>query len=273
VPAFREREALPPLWKFLTFTQNLGLDLGKGGTFSHAWSLCVEEQFYLLLPLALIVLYQSRIFKKAGYLLLALFVFGLIIRLFNWYMLVASHIDTDSFVVVWYKWIYYPIYTRLDGLLTGIAIAALFQFKTVIAARISKNGNLFVLLGIGILVCAYFLCSDQHSYYATIYSFPIIAAGYGAVVISAISPGSFLHRYSLRITEKVASLSYGIYLIHKGIIHLVQKYASGMGIPIGSNRMFLICLFFILLGALLLQLIIEKPFLKLRRIILSKYNN
>ena len=46
-PFFRERESLPPLWKFLTFTQNFGLNLKDFGTFSHAWSLCVEEHFYL----------------------------------------------------------------------------------------------------------------------------------------------------------------------------------------------------------------------------------
>ncbi len=41
----------PPLWTFLTFTQNIPLQ--PGTAFSHAWSLCIEEQFYLLLPLIL----------------------------------------------------------------------------------------------------------------------------------------------------------------------------------------------------------------------------
>ena len=41
----------PPWWRFLTFTQNIGLQ--PGTAFSHAWSLCVEEQFYLVLPAVL----------------------------------------------------------------------------------------------------------------------------------------------------------------------------------------------------------------------------
>src|SRR5882672_4741282 len=66
LPAFREREALPPLWKFLTFTQNFGLDIKHRGTFSHAWSLCIEEQFYLLLPLIMLISLRLRAGKRAS---------------------------------------------------------------------------------------------------------------------------------------------------------------------------------------------------------------
>jgi peptidoglycan/LPS O-acetylase OafA/YrhL len=44
----RRRKRHAPLWRYLSFTQNLGL--APGTAFSHAWSLCIEEQFYLLLP-------------------------------------------------------------------------------------------------------------------------------------------------------------------------------------------------------------------------------
>ena len=47
----------PPWWRFLTFTQNIGLQ--PGTAFSHAWSLCIEEQFYLLLPLAVLALVRA----------------------------------------------------------------------------------------------------------------------------------------------------------------------------------------------------------------------
>src|SRR5437868_3911525 len=58
LPSWREYPEMSPPWKFLISVQNIGL---HGGTaFSHAWSLAVEDQFYLLLPLVLLVLNRWR---------------------------------------------------------------------------------------------------------------------------------------------------------------------------------------------------------------------
>src|SRR5213075_3334219 len=53
MPSLREySEMSQPLWKFLLSVQNIALN---GGTaFSHAWSLAVEDQFYLCLPFILL---------------------------------------------------------------------------------------------------------------------------------------------------------------------------------------------------------------------------
>src|SRR5205085_6588137 len=54
LPSRREySEMSQPLWKFLLSVQNIAL---HGGTaFSHAWSLAVEDQFYLCLPFILLL--------------------------------------------------------------------------------------------------------------------------------------------------------------------------------------------------------------------------
>src|ERR1700712_4267348 len=64
-PALREWGHLSPIWKYLTFTLNFGFDLRKYGTFSHVWSLCVEEQFYLVLPLMFLLFSYFKAGKKA----------------------------------------------------------------------------------------------------------------------------------------------------------------------------------------------------------------
>src|SRR2546423_4674179 len=52
LPSWREYPEMYPWWKFLLSVQNIGL---HGGTaFSHAWSLAVEDQFYLTLPFVLL---------------------------------------------------------------------------------------------------------------------------------------------------------------------------------------------------------------------------
>ena len=71
LPSWREYPEMSPLWKFVLSVQNISL---HGGTaFSHAWSLAVEDQFYFLLPLILILV--SR-WPGARFIIPCLIVFG-----------------------------------------------------------------------------------------------------------------------------------------------------------------------------------------------------
>ncbi|HWY38976.1 MAG TPA: acyltransferase, partial [Bacteroidia bacterium] len=259
-PAFHEREALPPLWKFLTFTQNLGLDIKHFGTFSHAWSLCVEEYFYLLLPLLLMLMVSFKFFKRGYWLVIVLFLLGFAIRNYSWNSFYVPLINEEASWRFWYMYIYYPGYNRLDGLLVGVSIAMLCQFRPLFWQRISAFGNLLFFAGLCVLTGAYFLCYEERSYYASIFGFPVVAIGYGFLVIGAISPTSFLYKWNSKITASIASLSYVIYLTHKGIIHIAQKFLAVQGIDINSNAAMIVCIVSCILIALLLHWSIEKPF-------------
>ena len=237
------------------------MEISKQETFSHAWSLCIEEQFYLILPFTLIALLHCKFFKKAYWVLIALFVTGFIVRTFIYINFVG-----DNDWVNWYKWIYYATWNRLDGLLVDVTIAALIQFRPVFSKKILAHQNLLLLTGLVILPI---VCSDQIKFTASILGFPLTDIGYGFIVLSALSTNSFLYKYESKITAKIATLSYGIYLIHKLIIHVSLGQLIKLKIEDKGNLMFIICTGIVFITALLANEIIEKPFLKLRKRLLA----
>lgn len=269
-PFFREKEALPPLWRFLTFTQNFGTDTSKFGTFSHVWSLCVEEHFYLFLPFILIFLQRKSLFAKSYWILIALFLFGFAIRLLLWDTYLAPYGIAGLPKGYWVKIMYAPTYNRLDGLLVGVAVASLYQFLPNVWKKISRFGNHLIITGVLLMVLAYFSCTTPFTFSTSIFGFPIIAIAYGFMVTGAISPVSILYKWQSNTTTFIATLSYGIYLTHKSIIHVVQETFSKWGIEVSGNIMFLISIVICLLGAWLLHLTIEKPFMKIRDRILRR---
>jgi peptidoglycan/LPS O-acetylase OafA/YrhL len=262
-PAFHEREALPPLWKYLTFTQNLSLNIAERGTFSHAWSLCVEEHFYLVLPLTLLGLLATGSLKKGYWVLPVLFLLGFFLRYYGW-NLYQQHLEEENSWAYWYKYVYYPTYNRLDGLLIGVSIAAVYHFAPGTWAKISRRGNLVFLVGMIMLSIAYWICYEEHSFGASLFGFPVVAVGYGLLVISALSPTGFLYKFNSKVTSFIALLSYSVYLTHKGVIHISQDFLLQQGFDINSGLVMLLCFAACLLAALILTLVIEKPFMQIR---------
>lgn len=269
-PYFRERETLPPLWKFLTFTQNFGLDFKHFGTFAPAWSLCVEEHFYLLLPLILIFLQGSKLFAKSYWFLICLFLFGILFRNYLWDIYYNSNRVINTSLSYWAEHFYYPTYNRLDGLLVGVALASLYQFLPNIWDKILKFGDLLIILSITLLIVIFFLFADLGTYRTSIFGFPLISIAYGLLVAGAISPSSFLYKLESRTSTLIATLSYAIYLSHKGVIHIVQELLKTSAIDKDSNLMFVICIGVTFLVALVLNQTIGKPFMNLRAKIIEK---
>lgn len=268
-PFFREREALPSIWKFVTFTQNYGLNVIDKGTFSHAWSLCIEEQFYLVLPLLFLFLASRKLFRYFVVLIVLTIIFSLAIRWVTWngYL---TNMDGDSmdFWRSWYMMIYYPTHTRLDGLGVGVLIGYLMQYSSFFKARVHRHGNRFFFLGILLLGISFWVCYDQASKSASIIGFTLVAISYGFIVMSAISESSFLSRRKLYITVQLAALSYAIYLSHKGIIHIVQNTLDHFGIETSDTLCLIICFLFCVLGSLLYRFAIERPFSSIKNRIL-----
>jgi len=272
-PFLRENEQLAPLWRYLSFTLNFGLDLKKTGTFTHSWSLCIEEQFYLLLPLTILLLNYFKVGKKAIYLIVALFLTCFITRILIWNSTIKPGLNSNDLGAIWHKNIYYPTYCRLDGLLIGVAIAGLFTFYPEVKRRLNNYSNWLLLTGITCLIASYFICEVNTGFNATVYGFSLIAFSYGLILMAVVSPLNVIYNIKSAITSQLATLSYSIYLTHKMMIHLTQHFFENMGIDKNSNLMLLLCVVSSLVGALLLRNTVEKPALKIRDKILNSINN
>ncbi|PWN72219.1 acyltransferase [Chryseobacterium phosphatilyticum] len=260
IPFFREREALSPLWKFVTFTQNYGLDVINRGTFSHAWSLCIEEQFYLFLPLFLMLVMPTRMGKYLGILIIVIIVVSILARWVMWHTAITG-LESGSmeFWRVWYMKIYYPTHTRLDGLGIGILIGYLVKYSAPFKRNVDRYGNLLLIIGVVFLGISFWICNDQASKGPSIYGFTMVAISYGIIVLAAISESSFLFKSKSYVTGQLAALSYAIYLSHKGIIHMIQTMLDHFNMETSDNVSLLLCLLFCVAGGVLYRFVIEKP--------------
>jgi peptidoglycan/LPS O-acetylase OafA/YrhL len=270
VPSFHEREKLAPLWKMFTFTQNYGQNIQDYGTFSHAWSLCVEEQFYLIFPLLLILIFYNGLRRQSGWLIPGIFLLTLVIRWIVWHFYLTPIQDTDGYSMYWYRWIYYPTYTRLDGLITGVGIGAVYRFRQEWLSPLKNKANILLLTGCALFIFAFFFCDEHQSFRSSVFGFSVVAITFGFFVLSAILPNSILYRIKSRFIEQLATLSYSLYLSHKGLIHMTQAFLKGSVIAGDSVWMFIICVAVCIAGAMLMRVLIEKPSLWLRNKLLAQ---
>src|SRR6476620_12737090 len=122
IPGFREAPGLSPLWQFLTFTQNFRIDYAHAQAFSYVWSLCVEEHFYLVLPLLVLLLMRRPSLGKTVGVTLGVLCFGIAIRAYIYLHQLEplKQTDWDSFALLYVERIYFTTHTRLDGLLVGV---------------------------------------------------------------------------------------------------------------------------------------------------------
>ncbi len=263
---------MPSLWRFLTFTQNWGLDVATQNSFSHAWSLCIEEQFYLLIPFILYGLFRYNKQQLLVCLLFGLLISGIIFRLYNWNTNVQPFLDAGNTKIMTQKvieTIYYPTLGRIDGLIYGVGIATIFNFRPKLKAVLTKHGNLILVLGLVVLFVAFKICRHLFSYNNAILGFSLAPLGYALLVLAALSPSCVLYRVQSRITFFIASVSYSVYLIHKLVFHWVKLWFKDAQFNNYEVVIFTISIALSVLLGFVLYLLIEKPFMKLRRKILS----
>jgi len=252
-----------PWWKYLTFTLNINL---KPGTlFSHAWSLCVEEQFYLLLPpvvLAIAAITRIRradgIARALGWAaLLSAIAAGMWLR-DSWWQPAMDLGERGS--RSYYTLIYYSTLARFDELLAGVALALLRNFHPKAWQRLTSHGNWMLAAGAVLTALAFWLFLEHHfSWGMSVFGYPLLGVAFAALLLAALSEGSLLYRTRIPGMGAIALWSYSIYLTHKQVCILLSDHWE----PVDPESIAVMIAASIAAGWLL-YFAVEAPFMHLR---------
>lgn len=193
----------PLAWYYIFFLQTF---LGIKG-FGPSWSLCVEEHFYLVMPLLALATERIVGVKSLKWILPVYFFMPLLIRAAA-FVIVGG---VDHMPNEWYRMTPF----NCDGLIAGVYLAYLFvvepqQFKKLRTPAWICS----VLVFVPMLIPA---TLHGHVVFDAINS-TIEAAGFAAWLRLAYDiswhPVSFLGRWTEKTIRGIALTSYSIYLVH-----------------------------------------------------------
>lgn len=270
VPWLRESDGMEPWWKFATFSVNLWIDYPAKAAFSHAWSLCVEEHFYLLFPWAAWLLTRKPSVLAFASLCSVIVVGGIALRSGIWLHNTAL---VDAGTPPQRNWfvedIYYPTWCRLDGILAGVIIASIRVYRPRAWAWMQARGNLFLWLGLAVMAMALWLFRQRTGLLGNAVGWPVLSAGLALLVVAGASARSWIGRWSLPGMGWLAAASYSLYLTHKSVYHVVDTLwgEALQGRPLAS---FIAYASAILVAGAVLHYAVERPGLALRGLYLRR---
>lgn len=237
---------LNDLSRYLFFYQNYtGYPLHY--SFDHVWSLCVEEHFYILLPVSLITIQFFKGKSKWIYLLsIGMIVMGLVFKILV--MLYTNSKDTYS-----------GTHNRIDALAWGILLYLIYKhYRFIFTIQWLRYLSFFI--GISILSLTFYnsLFSDS-LFFKKVYALALVPMGVFFVLISLIES----KMKGFMIFRVIGYYSYNMYLWQQVfVVILLKKFDVGAI----SGVLYFLLTFFI---AVIVTICIEEPFLKLRSRLIS----
>jgi peptidoglycan/LPS O-acetylase OafA/YrhL len=236
------------------------------------WSMALEEQFYLFIPVLFFLLYRLRTNRVRIALLSALCMAALITRL----VIYSRWAPWNDFVL--YGALYFRTYTRFDTLIAGILLALLHREYRDVTAKWLEHARNRAILALPALTCLWLLLQPtmfgvEHVQLVKVFAWGTLTSlMYLCALPLLLHSDGFVARFlSAPFFRKVATLGYGLYLVHIPIIdHLVvpgvkKLHARGVSLTVLwiASLMFTMCLSWFI--AYVMHLLIEKPSLWLRR--------
>lgn len=172
--------------------------------FTHLWSLSVEGQNYLILPLIFLLFYQV-IRKKRN--LATFFLLGSILSAIWMAICFKPGIDPTA--------VYDSTFTRLSSIWLGASLAIVWpsnRLKTQISVQAKKTLDIAGVVALLGIIISFLTLSAQSSflYYGGMYLVSILSA---VLVAATAHPGADFNRFLTNpVFDYIGKRSYGIYL-------------------------------------------------------------
>lgn len=238
------------------------------------WSLALEEQFYLTVPALFFVLHRLKSDKARIILLTALWACGLAIRM-TIYLRHRPWTDLGL-----YGALYFRTHTRFDTIAAGILLAFVHARYGAVIAEWLKHPRHRAMLALPSLACLWLLLrpsmfGDQHVQLVHVFAWGTITSVmyFGALLLLLHGDG-WIHRgLSAPIFRRLATLGYGVYLVHIPLIdHLIvpaaralDKRHVSMAFVWPASLVVLMLLSFV--AGYAMHILIEKPSLRIREML------
>ncbi|HET9059097.1 MAG TPA: acyltransferase family protein [Acidimicrobiales bacterium] len=234
-------------WRLLAHHNSYFESWGRPPLLLHLWSLAVEEQFYLLWPLVIVVI--AKLARNPGRAITRTALVGATASavLMGW-LYVPGH-DGSS--------LYYNTFTHASGLLIGAALCCATRHGRPASGirasrRRARTGGAALL---GLLACtATVTTSSGFAYRGGIF---LASALTGVVVVTSVHPGPLERVLGAAPLRYVGARSYSLYLWHWPIICLTRP---GIDVALPGPEVLALRLVLMLAATELSYRFIEQPF-------------
>lgn len=219
----------------------------------HTWSLGIEEQFYLIWPLLLVLIVKTQNKRLSLLLLGAMVSLSLSLNSMFQYGYVDEPGVFPSYIAKLLSDGQSTIFYLLPFRMYEFAIGGMIAFSSNRVCHDRLVYEVFMLAGIGMLAYSFFMFSEHTPFPSHNALLPCIGA---ALVIYSGDSSRFLGRlFSNRLAVGIGLISYSLYLVHWPTIVFWKYYTFEALSPIQTTAILIISLLF----ATLMYKYVEQP--------------